>query len=159
MHKDKRSRKIAIVAHCILNQNSRAKGLAKRPNAITEIVDFLLKNDVGIIQMPCPELSSAGTQREGSTKECYDNASFRKHCRKIAEEIVNQIQDYAASQIGTRVIIGVEGSPSCSVTTPGILMEELRSVLEKRQVSVAFFEASYQLSNKEWNNLERLIKD
>jgi len=49
MLKDKRSEKIAIVAHCILNQNSRAQGLAERSSAIAEIVEFLMLNDMGII--------------------------------------------------------------------------------------------------------------
>ena len=40
MFEDKRSGKIAIVAHCILNQNSRVSGLAKRSSIITEIVEY-----------------------------------------------------------------------------------------------------------------------
>lgn len=37
--KDKRSGRIAIVAHRVLNQNSRVLGLAERPVMIAEIVN------------------------------------------------------------------------------------------------------------------------
>jgi len=56
MISDKRSGKIALIAHCILNQNSRASGLAERSSVITEILKFLVQNEIGVIQMPCPEL-------------------------------------------------------------------------------------------------------
>lgn len=108
VRKDKRSEKLAIVAHCILNQNSRVLGLAERSSAITEIAEFLMRNDLGIIQMPCPELAYAGLLRKTATREEYDNALYRRHCRKIAEETVRQIQEYSKSNIRTKVIIGVD---------------------------------------------------
>lgn len=49
MFKDKRSGKIALIAHCILNQNSRALGIAQKSSVITEVMEFLTKNEVGII--------------------------------------------------------------------------------------------------------------
>jgi predicted secreted protein len=90
MWNDKRSGKIAIVAHCLLNQNSRAQGLVKKPTTVIEVLDFLAYNGIGIIQMPCPEITYAGVLREPRTKEEYNTDLFRKHCRKIAEEIVSQ---------------------------------------------------------------------
>ena len=140
MLKDKRSRKIAIVAHCILNQNSRVFGLAERSSAIVEIVEFLILNDMGIIQMTCPELTYAGILRKSQTKNQYGYAMFRKHCRKIAEEIVEQIQEYSKGKIKARIIIGVDGSPSCGITDSGILIEELRSMLKKKGLTVPFYE-------------------
>ncbi|MCW3994135.1 MAG: hypothetical protein NWE85_06200, partial [Candidatus Bathyarchaeota archaeon] len=153
MFKDKRSGRIAIVAHCILNQNSRVLGLAERPSMITEIVGFFLLGKIGILQMPCPELTYAGVLRQPQTKDQYNTIMFRGHCRKIAKEIVDQIQDYAKCGINTEIIIGVDGSPSCSVNETskgkpcgnmskhervkgsGILIEQLCFALKERKMS------------------------
>jgi predicted secreted protein len=94
MFDDGRSGKIALIAHCILNQNSRAIGLAKRPSTVTEIVDFLARNRIGIIQMPCPEVVYAGVPRHPQTKDQCDNGTFRWQCKKIAKKAVNQIRQY-----------------------------------------------------------------
>jgi len=159
MLKDKRSKKIAIVAHCILNQNSRVFGLAERSSTITEIVEFLIRNDMGIIQMPCPELTYAGILRKSQTKDEYDNTMFRNHCKKIAEEIVAQIQEYSKGKIKARIIIGVDGSPSCGITDSGILIEELQSVLKKKGLTVPFYGIRYERLSEDLAKLRKLIRD
>jgi len=177
MLSDRRSGKIAVVAHCILNQNSRVLGLAERSNAITEVVEFLIRNDMGIIQMPCPELSHAGILRKEQTRDQYDNAVFRKGCRKIAAEIVDQIREYAKFGIKTKIVIGVDGSPSCgvnetstgdtcknmakhgSVKGSGILVEELHFALKKRKISIPFYGIRYKRLPKDLDIMERLLKD
>jgi predicted secreted protein len=136
---DRRSCEVVLVAHCILNQNSRVLGLAKKAGAVNEVVDFLVRSGVGIIQMPCPEFTYAGLLRQPKTREQYDNAMFRRHCRKIADEIANQIQEYVKGGVKLKLVVGVDGSPSCGVKeTPGIFMEELRSALDKLGVSAPF---------------------
>ena len=155
---DKRSKKIALVAHYILNQNSRVLGLAERPSAITEIVDFLVRNDLGIVQMACPELTYAGVLRKSQTKDEYDDVMFRNHCRKIAEEIAKQIQEYAKCEIKLKIVIGVDGSPSCSVADSGILIEELRSTLKEREIAVPFHGIRYERLSEDLKELEKLIK-
>jgi len=159
MLKDKKSRKIAIVAHCILNQNSRVFGLAERSSAIAEIVEFLILNNMGIIQMPCPELTYAGILRKSQTKNQYDDAKFRKHCNKIAEEIVAQIQEYAKGKIKARIVIGVDGSPSCGITDSGILVEELRSLLKEKRFTVPFYGIRYERLSEDLARLRKLIRD
>jgi predicted secreted protein len=157
--KDKRSRKVALVAHCILNQNSRVLGLAERPGAITEIVEFFVHNDIGIIQMVCPESTYAGILRKSQTKDEYDNVVFRTHCRKIAEEIAKQIQEYAKCEIKLKIVVGVDGSPSCGVIDSGILIEELRSILKEREIAVPFHGIRYDRLSEDLKELEKLIKD
>ena len=177
MFKDKRSGKLALVAHCILNQNSRVLGLAERSSAITEIVESLMYKGIGIIQMPCPELTYAGISRQPQTKAQYDNTIFRKHCRKIAEEIVDQIQEYAKCGIKTKIVIGVDESPSCGVNETsketvcenlskhekvkgsGILIEELQSALKKRKISVPFHGITYKRLTEDLAKIEKLLKD
>lgn len=140
MFRDVRSGKVVLVAHCILNQNSRALGLAKKSGVVNEVVEFLVRSGVGIIQMPCPEFTYAGVSRQPKTREQYDNATFRVHCRKIADEIANQISEYAKGGVKLRLVVGVDGSPSCGVKgeVSGIFIEELRSALDKRGISAPF---------------------
>ena len=159
MFKDKRSGKIALIAHCILNQNSRASGLAERSSVITEIAEFLTRNEIGIIQMPCPELAYAGVSRQPQTKDQYDNVTFRRQCRKIAEELANQIQEYAKCGIKLKLVIGVDGSPSCGVNeTSGILTEELRFALDNRKISVPFYGIHYECLKDDVVKLRRYIE-
>jgi len=176
MLKDKRSRRIALVAHCILNQNSRVLGLAERSSVIREIAEFLMHNEMGIIQISCPELTYAGILRQPQTKDQIDNVMFRRHCRKIVEEIVDQVQEYERCGIKVELVIGVDGSPSCGVNETskgktcksrlknkkrkgsGILMEELRSALNERRISAPFYGIRYERLKEDVAKLERMIK-
>ena len=63
MFTNARSKNIAFVAHCILNQNSISDRTATYPGAIKEIVKVLCASNVGIVQMPCPELLCMGLDR------------------------------------------------------------------------------------------------
>lgn len=156
---DKRSGKIALVAHCLLNQNSRAVGLAKRSSIINEIVEFLVRKEIGIIQMPCPEFAYAGALRQPKTREQYNNAKFRKCCRKMTEDIANLVQEYAKTGVKLEIVLGVEGSPSCSVNEiSGIFMEELRSKLDKLGISVPFYGISLERLKDDMAELERLVE-
>lgn len=135
MIQDKRSYKIVVVAHCILNQNSRIQGIAYYAGMINEIVDVLKKHEVGIIQMPCPELTYAGLLRPSQTKEQYDTPAFRRHCKQIASSTADQIEEYVRNGFKVLAILGVEGSPTCGTEANlGILMEELQSQLKKRKI-------------------------
>jgi hypothetical protein len=58
--RDLRSRRVIFVAHCLLNENTRYLGGACRGGAIREIVEPCLQNDVGIVQLPCPEQHAWG---------------------------------------------------------------------------------------------------
>ncbi|MDH7477291.1 MAG: 2-thiouracil desulfurase family protein [Candidatus Bathyarchaeota archaeon] len=159
MFMDKRSGKIALVAHCLLNQNSRAIGLAKSLSVINEIVEFLVRKEIGIIQMPCPELAYVGVSRQPQTREQYNNANFRRCCRKMVEEIVNLVQEYAKAGVKLKIVVGIEGSPSCGVNEIlGIFMEELRSKLDEEGLSAPFYGISLERLKEDIIELEKLVK-
>jgi len=176
LFKDKRSTKVAVVAHCILNQNSRVLSIAKRSSIITEIMESLIRHDIGIVQMPCPELSYAGMSRAAQSKDQYDTPMFRKHCRKIARETADQIQEYAKCGIKTKLVIGIDGSPSCGVNETskrnhgentskhekmngsGILIEELRFILKEKKISTPFHGIRYERLSEDIVEIERLLK-
>ena len=60
---DARGRRVVLLPHCALNQNSRVAGAAHRPAAMENLIAGLLQHNIGIIQMPCPELILLGLDR------------------------------------------------------------------------------------------------
>jgi len=168
MIQDKRSRKIVVVAHCILNQNSRVLGIAYYPGMINEIVDVLKKCEVGVIQMLCPELTYAGLLRRSQTKEQYDTPAFRRHCRQIAFGLADQVQEYSKNGFKVLAILGVDGSPTCGVDetsiqetkftkAPGILIEELQSELKGRKVVVPMKGVRHMRASQDAAWLEKIL--
>lgn len=113
--KDPRSGKVALVAHCILNQNSIVPGLARREAMVIELIELLNELGVGIIQLPCPETLYAGLRRFWQVKEQYDNVGFRSFCRKLATTVKDYVAEYLRNGYELVAIIGVSGSPSCGV--------------------------------------------
>jgi predicted secreted protein len=111
----KRSKKIVLVAHCLLNANSKVEGLEEFDAILKELMIFLINNSFGIIQLPCPELTSHGIKRWGKVREQYNNPFYRQHCEKIMEPIIDQLKDYLENDYKISGLIGVEKSPSCGV--------------------------------------------
>jgi len=159
MAQDKRSRKIVVVAHCILNQNSRVQGRAYYAGMINEIVDVIRKYGVGVIQMPCPELTYAGLLRPSQTRKQYDTPAFRMHCRQIASSTANQVEEYVRNGFKVLAILSVEGSPTCGVEEAnlGILMEELQSEMKKRKVEVPMKSVSHISAGQDAVWLEKIL--
>jgi predicted secreted protein len=159
MTQDVRSRKVVVLAHCVLNQNSRVAGLAYYPGAVEEIVNFLIKHDVGMVQMPCPEVMYDGLSRKTRTKEQYETPRFRSLCRRIARSIARLIQEYMRNGFRVLAVLGVEGSPSCGVEAPvGIFVEELKKELKKREITVPFHELNLKATAIDVRWLKNIIK-
>lgn len=118
LSKDKREKKVALVSHCLLNQNAKVNGFAFFPAMINEVIDVLRKHNYGILQLPCPETIYAGTRRWWYVREQYDNPGYINLSRQILKPIVDQIKEYQNN--GYKVIlIGLDGSPSCGVRLSG----------------------------------------
>lgn len=158
---DKRSRKVAVVAHCLLNQNAKVNGFAFFPAMIKPLIDILHKNNFGVIQLPCPETTFSGTRRWWYVREQYDTPGYRAHCRRILDPIISQIVEYQKEGHEV-VIIGLDGSPSCGVRCsgssknwggppkipdeqmtdypltkkPGVFIEELTSMIKESEIKM-----------------------
>ena len=78
MFADGRSRKVVFLAHCLLNQNAISDGTAVYPAAFRELVQFFLEHQVGIVQLPCPELCCLGLDR-GNRLGAQSPGHRRKH--------------------------------------------------------------------------------
>lgn len=113
----KRGRKLIVTAHCIMNGNAKVGGICTYSGAMKEIITCLMDRDIGIIQLPCPEMQMLGCRRWGHVKEQLDTPIFRAACRKMLVDPVMQLQDYCANGYSVLGIIGIDGSPSCGVRT------------------------------------------
>jgi len=111
----KRSRRIALVVHCLLNVNSKVEGLANY-RAVHPVVTALAQRGCGIIQLPCPEMTHSGMKRWGQTLEQYDTPFFQEHCARLAEEAAAQVREYVRCGYEVGPLVGFQGSPSCGVT-------------------------------------------
>src|SRR5258705_8252999 len=148
------SKKVAFIAHCLLNQNAKVEGGAKRPGMWEPVIDLLRERDYVIRQMPCPELAFGGARRFWGVREQFDTQLYREHCRRLAKLVAAVMQQHTTAGDDV-VLIGVHSSPTMGIDfTPsaphwagqpniveddstlirgdGIFVEELKSELELR---------------------------
>ena len=129
MFDDCRSKRVVIVAHCLLNQNSISDGTADFPSQFTELLDLIVSNQVGLIQLPCPEIACLGLDRSdkqgGKRPLLMENTRIRDLMSKTgrvklqdkAEEVATLIHEYQTYGFKVLGVIGVNRSPSCGVET------------------------------------------
>jgi predicted secreted protein len=114
--------KVALLAHCLLNQNSKPYMRARYPGIVEPVLDVLRRLGYALFQMPCPEVSFAGLNRFSQVIEQYDTAGYRRHCRGLASMVADQIDRYPTR--GYRlVLLGIDGSPSCGIDLTGTSRE------------------------------------
>ncbi len=127
---DNRGRKIALLAHCLLNQNSISDGTADFPAQFKEVVDFLMANNIGLIQLPCPELTCLGLDRgdpHGGSRELLEENSrirrlleapeLKEKLKSLARPIVYQVEEYRKHGFEIVGLVGINRSPSCGIET------------------------------------------
>ena len=135
-----RSKKIIIVSHCILNQNSVVYPLARAKGAL-KFVKSLIDEGYGFIQLPCPELRHLGITRQPMNKVQYDTTEFRDFCKLLALPIIDEIVMYINNGYIIEGIIGINGSPTCSITTNrGIFMEEFLKESKMKEIELNYIE-------------------
>jgi predicted secreted protein len=113
--RDERSKKIALVCHCVLNQNAKIEGIARYPGTFRPVVERLLAADVGIYQLPCPEMTFFGISRWSAVKDQYNSPFFRNHAQNLADRVVDELVDYERRGYRVLCVIGMNGSPACGV--------------------------------------------
>jgi predicted secreted protein len=107
-------RRVALIAHCLLNQNAKVEEGALRPARWEPVIDLLRARGYLIRQMPCPELAFAGARRFWASREQYDTIGFRRHCRRLASLVAAVIAQHAEAGDDV-VVIGIDSSPSLGV--------------------------------------------
>ena len=110
---------LLIVSHCILNHAAKVEQdeaeLAGEYKIREELLQLVLKKDVQLFQMPCPEFIMYGSQRWGHVKNQFQHPFYIEQCRQILEPVLFQLQEYAQHVEKFRIlgIVSVEGSPNC----------------------------------------------
>lgn len=155
----KRSKKVVFVCHCLLNQNARAKTVAKCSGVCPGFIEYCIKNNYGIVPIDCPELEFEPLIRDPANKEHYDTKEARNISRKIGEKVIRQVRVYLNNDYEVIGVIGVEGSPTCGVVRThitssnnqtikvkesGIFFEEFIKLLEKENLKIDLFDWDIQ---------------
>lgn len=163
-----RSKKIAIISHCIINQNSVVKGEYKNMNIFFPFIKKLFENNIGILQLPCPETECYGLRRWGHVKEQFDNCGYRQYIEKVINSFLEIMKEYLNNGYEIIGIYGIAGSPSCGVNLTcsanwegeissykdkediisrvkminesGIFMEMFKSILDKNKINIPFYD-------------------
>ena len=156
-----RSRRVVVVAHCILNANAKYPGGAKYAGANLGVVEPYLRDGVGIVQLPCPESALLGMSRWAMTRNQLDTAAYRRHCAEVLRATVDTLEEFARAGYTIEGVAGVKGSPSCGVTDTtegypggrigsspahehvvgrGVMMDVLAELLTERGLSLTMWD-------------------
>ena len=139
MFDDKRSKRVLLIAHCILNQNAKIDRCAHYPGAMREVAQLLIDAGIGVLQMPCPELLCLGLDRQVElglhpTIESEDTRVARRMqedqaraiCRRVADDLVCQLIEYRKNKFELVGVVGINGSPTCGVESTWANDQETR---------------------------------
>ena len=96
-HSDSRSGTVVFACHCLLNANAKVRGLAKYAGMHQELIEALSELNIGVIQLPCPELLHMGPDRWWQTRSQYQIPSYLDLCHRLAEDAANQATLYSGS--------------------------------------------------------------
>ena len=167
---DVRSRRCIFVSHCILAQCVMAEGVAKTYAALVKpVVEFCLRHDINIMQMPCPETLCAegGLGRNPHGKVWYEQHGLRETSTGIAKGQAAYVRRLIDGGIDVLGVVGVDFSPACAVNylnkgraiikDEGIYVEELKKALKDVGVELDFIAVSGKWPKKALRDLESLI--
>src|SRR6516162_796322 len=131
---DERSRRVVLVSHCLLNENTRYAGGATRPGAVAEVIDELMAAGYGIHQLPCPERLAWGGVLKRHSICLYHSKGGPLYAargvllsafvlwtkliyRRLARQVARDVTDYQRAGIAVGGVVGIGASPSCGVNT------------------------------------------
>lgn len=148
-----RSKRVIFISHCILNQNTVVCPLARAKGAYIEIIETIMKNGIGIHQLPCPEYRYLGIKREPLTKEEYETVEYRKLNKNISIDTISIMKEYIENGYEIVGLIGVNESPTCSISnTKGILIEEMLELMNKSNLEIKVLDVSVDYIDGENNS-------
>ena len=140
MFNDGRSKKVVFVAHCFLNQNSISDGTAIYPAANKDVVDFFLNADIGIVQMPCPEICCLGLDRGNihgadslvvventRIRSAMQNDDSNLKLTRLADYVVQHIMEYKNMDLKLSVLLG-------QIVLQIVVSKQLRTMMQKSMV-------------------------
>ncbi|MBS7649532.1 MAG: hypothetical protein QXK89_05100 [Candidatus Bathyarchaeia archaeon] len=158
--------KVLVVSHCLLNKGTRwwqdGKSLERNIGLASEILEFVLRHKIGVIQMPCPEYTFCGNPRPSRTKDEYERLlGFKEYCERLAKIVTEQLKNLVdmgkKPRIQILAVVGIKRSPSCAVNSAvrkiddqieyigekGIFLQFLEREMLKAGLSVPFLEFDF----------------
>lgn len=170
---DKRSKKVVLVPFCVLCQAFQAKGIVKYnwTSSIEPIVSLLMKNNINIIQMPCPESSFNGYEnslgRKPAGLKFYDVENYQRHCRVIANDMLRMMKAMKEQEYEIVCILGIEMSPSCAASyiysnkgmqkRKGVFLDILYRLCVEEGIEVPLVGVNRKSIKKAMESLEKLV--
>jgi len=124
--RDGRSGRLVLVSHCILNVNALEDGLAIYPGCEEDVIKILIEKGVGIIQIPCPEISIMSIDRLPMPKDAYENTKIRGRYRDLALKVFDYLRKFIDKGYELVAVIGAEGSPTCGISKVGKWKDPIR---------------------------------
>ena len=169
--KDNRSKRVVFLGNCIINQNARFPGIAVKEGPFVEFAEILMKNGIGIEQMPCLECLGWG----GVSRKTYYQfqpmilrfidtkifpflkvfyhiwlLSFSWLCHREAVRVAQRIEDYTNSGYQVLGIVASNDSPTCGISrTMGMI-----DAFKKFKILVFSIE---DLENPNFNQMQHII--
>ena len=156
---------IVLLSHCLLNPFSKVKD-EQEPEDTSALIEWLLKNQIGIIQLKRAETEIYGLKRWGHVREQFDTSHYRSVSRSLLAKTVDEVKEYMNNGYRLLAVIGIDGSPSCGIhcscsskrwggeislikdleavkqidycAFPGIFMEELQQLFKQNAVKTSF---------------------
>jgi predicted secreted protein len=132
----------------MLNQNARITTAADFPAMFEPLIAWLKDHQIGIIQMPCPELMVLGLGRV-SVRDGLETAEGHAHLHQIIDNLIYEIKQYQFQGFEILGILGKQGSPACGVTMTwldgrhqpgiGVYIRLLQERLSQEQLGVQIF--------------------
>ncbi len=152
---DHSSHRFVVVIDCILNQNARDLGAATYPSMNKALVELCMQHDVGLFQIPCPEMAFLGFERKRalgqSIREALDTQEGRDCCRKLSVDLTNRIEDLISNKNKIVAVLGGNPeSPGCAIhmvssgrnelmaEKSGVFMKAFHQELCRRNIEVPF---------------------
>jgi predicted secreted protein len=166
---DIRSGKIIFIAHCVLNQNARIVNAADFPAMHDQLLDYIQKAQVGIIQMTCPETYCLGLGRF-DVRVGLEHQAGMERLQRLIDDLIFTIQEYSFQGMEVIGIIGKEGSPSCGVNQTwyndsghgdgqGVFIRELKKKLKHNKLDIPVIGVADHKQNEaiEWLEKKQIL--
>jgi predicted secreted protein len=128
-------KKVIVLSHCILNSFCELDEPANK-KLYDQLVISLIEREIGILQLPCPELSFQGLNRKSITPQDVEAEEYRVFCQDILESTLRDLKEYAKNGVDVIKLVGIETSPSCSaLDSESIMMKELITMMAREGIA------------------------
>ncbi len=151
---DKRNGRLVFLIECLLNQNARDIGAAESPAFTRGVMELLMEAEVGMVQIPCPEIACLGFKRlrscDQSIRQALETREATACCRSLAEATAERIECYIKQGFEVLAVLGGnEQSPGCAVHAmddseiqltgkSGVFTKMLATDLSRRGLKIPF---------------------